>query len=95
MAELFDSLTGRIHFPYICAVFNCSCRRRGAVSDGMSGDFLQSVLLDKVVKFRDPRLNHSREILPEAGGNGIFDGFFRENFRPEVISDGITGVTVD
>ena len=29
---------------------------------------------DKRLKFGDPRLNHSREIPPEAVGGGIFEG---------------------
>ena len=38
----------------------------------------------------------SREILPEAVRGGIFDScFFRDNFRPEVVSDVIARVVVD
>ena len=34
------------------------------------------------------------QILPKAVGGGIFDCFFRSSFRPEVVSDVISG-TVD
>ena len=50
---------------------------------------------DKAVKFRDQRLNRSGDIRPVAIGGGIFDRFFRNNFRPEVASDVISGVVVD
>ena len=46
------------------------------------------------LKFRDPRLNLSWEILSEAVGGGIFDGF-QDNFRPEVTSDVVSSVVVD
>ena len=49
----------------------------------------------KRVKFCDPCRNHSREIPPEAVGGGIFDGCFRDNFRPEVASDVISGANVE
>ena len=47
------------------------------------------------VKFRDPYLNRSREIPPEAVGGGIFDSCFRYKFRPEVDNDVLSGVAVD
>ena len=50
--------------------------------------------LDKLVKLRDPCLNFSREIPPEAVGGGIFDSF-HDNFRPEVVSDVISGGAVE
>ena len=34
-------------------------------------------------------------IQPEAVGEGIFDGFFRDNIRPEVITDIIFNVAVE
>ena len=33
-------------------------------------------------------------LLPEAIRCGIFDSFFRDNFRPEVVSDVISGVVL-
>ena len=36
------------------------------VSDVISSRFVRPIVLDKCVKFRDPRLNHSREIQLEA-----------------------------
>ena len=44
------------------------------------------------VKYGDPRSNFSREIAPEAVRDGIFDGFCRDNFWPEVVSDVISGM---
>ena len=42
----------------------------------MSGGFVGPIVLDKCVKFRDPHLDRSREIPPEAVGGSIFDKFF-------------------
>ena len=55
---------------------------------------MRPIVADKCVKFRDPYLNRSREIPPEAVGGGIFH-FFSLNFRPEVDNDVIFGVAVD
>ena len=62
------------------------CSRLEAASDVISGTFVAPTVPDKIVKFRDPCLNRSRVIPPEAVGGGIFDSFFRYNFRPEVDS---------
>ena len=56
---------------------------------------MKSIVPNKPVKFREPRLNRSREIPLEAVRCGIFDGFFRVNFRPEVVSDVISSVVLD
>ena len=40
----------------------------------------------EVLKFRDPCLNHSRQIPPEAIGCGIFDSFFDRKKDNYVIS---------
>ena len=53
------------------------------------------IVLDKSVKFSDPRFNCSREIPPEAIRSGIFDSFFCNNFRPEADSDVISSVVVE
>ena len=45
------------------------------------------------MKFRYPRLNRYRGIPPEAVEGGIIDDF-RDNFRPEVVSDVISSVDV-
>ena len=37
---------------------------------------MRPIVLDKRVKFRDPHLNHSQEIAPDAIGGGILDGLF-------------------
>ena len=60
----------------------------------MSGKFVGPVDLDVPVKFRDHRLNRSREIPPKAVGGSIFNGFFLDNFRLEVVSDVISSVAV-
>ena len=52
------------------------------------------LVLDKRVKFHDPRLNRSREIPLEAVGGGVFD-CFTYNFRPEVDNDVISGMAVN
>ena len=66
-----------------------------AAGDVISCTFVGPMVLDKCVKFRDLSLNHSREIPREAVGGGIFDSFFRYNFRPEVDNDAIFSVAVD
>ena len=53
------------------------------------------IVLDKHVKFRDPCLNRSREIPPEAVADGILRQFFHNNFRLEVVTDVLSGVAVD
>ena len=48
-------------------------------SEVISGRFVRPIVPivpDKHAKFGDPRINRSREILSEAVGGGIFDGFF-------------------
>ena len=45
------------------------------------------------VKLCGPCLNRSREIRPDAIGGGIFNNFFRDHFRPDVVSDVIYGTT--
>ena len=50
---------------------------------------------DKCVKYCDPRLNCSQEIPPEPIGGSIFDSFFRDNFRLEVVSDVISYMAIE
>ena len=40
-------------------------------------------------------MNRHREIPPVAVEGGIFDSFFRYNFRPEVDNDVISGLAID
>ena len=56
---------------------------------------MRPIVLDNCVKCPDPCLKSSRKIPPVAVGGGIFDSFFCNNFRPEVDSDVIFGVSVD
>ena len=69
--------------------------RPEAAGDAISGAFVGPFVLDKCLKCRDPSFNRSREIPPEAIGNGIFDSFFRYNSRPEENNDVVSGVAVD
>ena len=64
-------------------------------SDVMSGTFVGPIVPDKLVKFRAPHLNHSREIPPEVVGGRICDCRFRDNFQLEVAIDVIGGVGVE
>ena len=52
------------------------CSRLEAASDVISDRFVRLAVPDKCLKFRDPRLNRSPEIRPEAVGGGIVDCFF-------------------
>ena len=61
-----------------------------------ASDVVWPIVRDTPVKFRDPRLNHSREIRPKAVGGGIFNRFLNvDNFQPEEVSDIISGVVVE
>ena len=51
------------------------CSRPEADSGFISGSFVGLTVRYKRLKFRDPYLNSSGEILPEAVGCGIFDSF--------------------
>ena len=67
LAELFYSLTGqtrsRVTFVQYLIAF---CSRQELMSDIISVRFVEPVVADNCVKFGDHRLNHSREIPPEA-----------------------------
>ena len=80
-------------FAAICS--NLDKCRLGADGDVILCTFWGMVVLDKCVKFHDPSLNCSREISPEAVGDGIFDCFAPNNFRPEVDNDAVSGMAVD
>ena len=65
-------------------------------SDVISGRFVRLTVPNKFVKFRDPRLNRSPEIRPEAVRGGILTAFVNlHKCRPEVAGDVIFGVTVE
>ena len=72
------------------------CSRRETAGKVVSGAFLEPIVHDVQVKFRDPRLNRSGEIPPEAVG-GVISGRFSkvDNIRPEVASDVMPGVVAD
>ena len=62
--------------------------RLETVSDIIFGRFVRPAIPDMSVKFRDPRLNRSPEIRPEAIGGGIFDRFSTlRKCRPEAAGD--------
>ena len=52
------------------------CSRLEEASDAISGRFVGLTLPDECEKFRNPELNRSGEIPPEAVRNGIFDSLF-------------------
>ena len=54
---------------------------------------MEQIIDDKRIKFRDPRLNRSREIPPEVVIFGRFSN--NDNFRLEVAIDVISGAVVD
>ena len=78
MAELFDSLAGRIG-PVLCTFVQYLievCNRMETACGVISCKFLGLIVRVSAQKFRDPRLNRSGEIAPEAVGSGIFDCYF-------------------
>ena len=52
------------------------CSQLETASHAISGKFVGPNVPDKRIKFSDPRLNCSREIIPKTVGGGIFDDFF-------------------
>ena len=54
--------------------------RPESANDINSDIFVRSVVLEKRLKFRDPILNCSREILPEAVAGGSFYSIFTVAF---------------
>ena len=64
MVGLFDYLPAAPIYA-LYATFNCISQQTEAASDVISGSFVRSVVTDKPLKFRDPRLNRSREIPSE------------------------------
>ena len=47
--------------------------RPETASDFISGEFVGPIVHDTTVKFRDPRLNRSRQMSSKAVGGGILD----------------------
>ena len=94
MAQLFDSLVAQTRLRTFVQYLVASCSRPEAASEVMSDRFVQPIVLDKRVKFCS-RLNHSRQIRTKAIGGGIYEFFCRNNFRPEVVSDCISGVAIE
>ena len=92
MAELFDSLSGLTAVRTLVQYLIAFCSRAETASDVLSDKFEAPVVSDKLVEFRGPCLNRSWEIPREAIGGGTFDVFFRDNFRPEIVSDVISSV---
>ena len=68
------------------------CNRPEGAGDVISCRFVGKIVLEKCVKFGDPCLNHSREILPEAIGSGIFDSF---SLLLLIDNDVLSGVALD
>ena len=95
MVELFDSLSSQTRFAHFCAQFSGILQLPEGTSNVISGWFVGPIVPEKGVKFGCPRLNHSREIPPEAVGSGLIDSFFRCSFRPEVDNNVSSGVAVE
>ena len=53
------------------------CGRPEEGSDVVSGRLVWPAVPDTLAKLCGPRANHSRDILPEGVGGGIFHGFSR------------------
>ena len=85
----------RPFFQTVAQYFVAFCCRPEAASDVMSSSFVGAIIRDKDAKFRDPYLNRSRQIPPEAVGRGSFDDFVRDNFPSKVGSDVLSGVAVE
>ena len=76
VTELYTSMPASpVLRTFFCAVLNHILHPIGKASDFISGNRVGSIVHDKPVKFRDPSLNRSREIPPEAFGGCIFDRF--------------------
>ena len=71
------------------------CSRPEETSEVISRRFVELIARYKLAKFSDPLLNRSQEILLETVGCGIFASFFRENFRPEVVIEVISGFALE
>ena len=71
------------------------CSRPETANGVISNRFMGPIICDKPVKFRNPRLNRSRESPPATVRGGIFGRFSHvDNLRLEVASDVISGVVV-
>ena len=70
------------------------CNRAEECSEVISSRAVSHIVPDKVGKFRDPGLNRSLEIRIQIAIEGIFVGFF-VIFRPQVVSDVISGTSVE
>ena len=69
--------------------------RKQLVTSYPTGLWGRPTVHDKRVQSRDPRLNRTQEIPPEAVGGGIFKGYLNfHNCQPEVSSDIISGMAV-
>ena len=92
--QIIRLFAGHTRFTHVCVIFTCIFQPTGkGNSDVIYGKFVGPNVPDKPIKFRNPRLNRSREIPPQAVGGGIFDGF-RNIFPPEVVSEVISGADV-
>ena len=80
---------------HFCAVVSYILQPTGKASDIISGRFVAPDCRNMPLKYRDPRLNRSREVPPEVVGGVIFGGFFRDDFRLEVVSDVMSGTGVE
>ena len=96
MAELFDSLpiapALRTFVRYLIAF----CSRQEAASDVVSGPFVRPIVPDKLINYRDPRLNRCQEIRRKAVGYGIFISFSKlDKCRSDVAGDVISASSLE
>ena len=82
MVELFDSLYGRTRFAHVGAVLYYILQPTEAASDIISGRLVRQIFRQTCVKFRDPCLSNSREIIPEACRLKIYGTLQLQHFRP-------------
>ena len=71
------------------------CSRPKAAIDVISGMLAGLVVPDKCLKFRDPRLHTVLEKFHPKPSEAAFSTGFRNNFRPHVVSEIISGVVVE
>ena len=88
MAELFDSV-GHTRFTHVCAVFICILQPIG--KQLIARKFVRRIVLDECVKFRKSSLKPFSRNSTKSRRRRHFRQFFRDNFRPEVDSDVISG----
>ena len=94
VTELFDPLPAGPILRKLMQHSFALCSRSEAANDVAFGPLVRLIDPGKFIKFRDPRLNRSREIRPMPPETEFFSDF-SENFRPDVASGVTSSATVD